>query len=427
MKVTREEMEHRQVSLQIEIEDGELDKALDEAYHALVNKVSIPGFRKGKAPRNVLEQHTGKDALLDRALERLIPQLYERAIESEKIEPIGQPQIEVVQEAPVVFKAMVPLKPEIKLGDYHSLKLEPEPVEIGDAEIGTAIEQVQQKQGVWVPVDRPVQLGDLVTIDVEASVEETPFLNHKDLAYEVNKDSSLPLPGFAQNLEGAEKNKESIFTLIVPASYKVKEFADKDCLFKVVVTEVKEGQLPELDDEFAKKCNYDSLSSMREQMGVDMRIKAEEQSWLMLKQKAIDAVVEISQVEYPPILEEWEIDGMLEDEARRFGYKEVQDFLRTANKTVEDLREKLRLMAKPRVVHSLVLGKIAEEEKIEITSSEIDNKVEDMIKESNDKEKLQQFFALPHVRNSVEQSLHTQKTIDRLVEIVTCGKDETVD
>ena len=176
MKVTREEMEHRQVSLVIEIEAGELDKSLNEVYHVLVNKVSIPGFRKGKAPRNILEQHVGKDALLDRALERLIPQLYERAIESEKIEPIGQPQIEVVQEAPVVFKAVVPLKPEIKLGDYHSLKLKPDSVEIGDAEIEIAIEQVQQKQGVWVPVDRPVQLGDLVTIDVEASVEENPFL-----------------------------------------------------------------------------------------------------------------------------------------------------------------------------------------------------------------------------------------------------------
>jgi len=419
MKVDAEEIENCQVVLNIEAEADELDKSLDESYHRLVNKVSIPGFRKGKAPRVILEQHLGKDTLLEDALERLIPQLYREAIESRKLEPIAEPQIEVIQTEPVALKAIVSLKPTIKLGDYHNLKLKPELVEIGDKEIESAIEELWQEHGVLVPVDRPVQFGDFVTISIEADIEGKPFLRHKDMVYEVNENSTFPLPEFAQNLEGVRKNEERIFTIDVPADYSIEELAGKECFFKVTVTEVKEKELPELDDEFAKSIGYDNLTLMRERVTTNLKAKAEGRSRLELRQKALDATAEISEVDYPPIIENREIDRLLEDEARRFGYREIQDYLKRTNKTEEERRAELRPVAKQRVIHSLILEKIAQEEKIEISTLEVDNKVEEIVKDTEDKDKMRQFLILPQVRESIGRSLRTEKVVNRLVQIVT--------
>lgn len=425
MKVTTEKMENCQAWLNIEAEASELEKSLDEAYHRLISKVSIPGFRKGKAPRAILEQHIGKRTLLEDALERLIPQLYKQAIESEKIEPIAEAQVEITQNEPLVFKAIVPLKPTVKLGDYHSIKLKPEPVEIGDGEIDAAIEELRQQQAVLMPVDRPVQFDDFVTINIEATIEGKPFLNHKDLLYEVDSNSTFPLPGFAQKLEGIKKKEQKDFTLAVPDNYAIKEFCGQECFFRTTVTEIKEKQLPQLNDEFAQSCNYANLTQLREQVAADLRTRAERKSRLELRQKVLEAVVNISQIDYPPVLEEREIDSLLRDEARRLGYRELEDYLKRVNKTEEELKEKLRPIARKRVTNTLVLDKVAEVEKIEINASEVNNKVAEIAENTKDKEKMQQFLALPPIRESIGESLRTEKTVERLVQIASGSQGKT--
>lgn len=419
MKVSSEKLGNCQVSLKVEAEASELEKSLDEAYHRLVSRVSIAGFRKGKAPRALLERHVGKDTLLSEALERLVPQLYQQAVEAEKIEPIAPGQIELIQNEPLVFKAIVPLKPEVKLGEYHKIKLKPEPVKIVKQDIEAAIENLRQEHAVLLPVERPVQSGDFVTIDIEASVEGKPFLNHKDLLYEVDSNSSFPLTGFATNLLGLNKKEEKTFSLEIPADYSIKEFGGKECPFKVMVTEIKEKQLPEVDDDFAQSCGYADLTQLREQMGTYLRDAAEGKSRRELEQKVIDAVAELSQVDYPPILEDSEIDGFLRDEARRLGYREVEDYLKRINRTEEEVSQRLRPAAKMRVTNTLVLDKVAVEEKIEISSSEVDNRVEEILKKAEDKEKMRKFLAVSQVRQSIEQSLRQEKTLQRLVQIAS--------
>jgi trigger factor len=418
VKVSTENLENCQTALTIEAEDGELDKSLEEAYHHLVNEVSVPGFRKGKAPRAVLVQHIGKQGLMEEALEHLIPQLYKQAIESQEIEPIARPKIEVTQTEPLVFKAIVSIKPEVKLGDYHSIRLEPAPaIKIAKKEVTAAMEEVRERQGAWVPVDRPVELGDLVTMDIEAIVDEKPWLNHKDILYEVDKNSRSPVPGFVSHLQGIEKNKEKTFSLIIPDEYPIKEMSGKEGTFKVTIKEIKEKQLPELDDKLAQSAGYDNLTDMRKKVADDLRTKAEAKNRLDLRQKALDALVEISEVNYPSILEDEEITGLLRDEAQRFGFRELTDYLAKANKREEELKQELRPIAKKRLIQGLVLGKLAEEESIEISSSEVDNKVNEIANDTEDKEKAKQFFSLPQVRQSIEQSLLTQKTMDILVQI----------
>lgn len=426
MKVSTENSGNCQTVLTIEAEADELDKSLDEAYHRLVKKVSIPGFRKGKAPRPILVQHIGKDSLLEEALEHLIPDLYKEAIESQELEPIARPEIEVVQNEPLVFKATVSLKPEVKLGDYHSIKLEPSPApKITKEEVAAAIDEFRERQGAWMPVDHPVKLGDLVTMDIEASVEGKPWLDHKGIFYEVNSDSRSPVPGFASHLEGVEKNKETAFSLTIPDDHEMETMRGKEAAFKVTVSEVKEKQLPELDDKLAQSAGYESLATMKKKVNADLKAKAEARNQMELRQKALEALVDISEVHYPPVLEEEEINGLLTDEARRLGFRELDEYLKRSNKTEEEIREELRPIAQRRLRQSLVLGKLAEEEKIEISPSEVDNKVTEITGGAEDQEKATQFFSLPQVRQQIEQSLYTEKTMDRLLQIATGNVEDT--
>jgi len=419
MKVNSEKLGNCQVSLNVEAEVDEMEKALDETYHRLVSKASISGFRKGKAPRAVLEQHIGKDALLSEAVEHLVPQLYKQAIELEKIEPVDAAQIEFVQKEPLIFKAIVPLHPEVKLGEYHDVRVKLESVKITAKDVKAAIENLRQERAVLLPVERPVQLADFVTVNIKAAVEDKPFLNHEDLVYEVNDKSSFPLAGFAANLVGVKKGEEKSFSLEIPDDYSIKEFCGKECFFKIVVTEVKEKQLSEINDEFAQSCDYADLAQLKKQVKAYLKAAADEKSRQQLRQKTIEAVVELSHADYPPVFEDREIDAFLRDEARRLGYREVEDYLKRINRPMEELKQELQPMAKKRIINTLVLDKVSEEEKIEISPLEVDNKVKEILGRAGNGEKIQELLTAPQVRESIKRSLLHEKTIDRLAQIAS--------
>ncbi|MCD6599559.1 MAG: trigger factor [Dehalococcoidia bacterium] len=419
MKVNSEKIENCQIALNIEAEADEMEKTLDETYRRLRRKASISGFRKGKAPRAVLEQHIGKDTLLNEALEQLVPQLYKQAIELEKIKPVDVARIEFVQKEPLIFKAIVPLHPEVKLGEYHDVRVKLEPVKITAKDVKAAIENLRQERAVLLPVERPVQLADFVTINIKATVEDKSFLDHKDLVYEVNDKSNFPLAGFAANLVGMKKGEEKSFNLEIPDDYSIKEFCGKECHFEVVVTEIKEKQLPEVNDEFAQSCDYADLAQLKKQVKAYLKAAADERSRRQLRQKAIEAVVELSHVDYPPIFEDREIDAFLRDEARRLGYHEVEDYLKRINRTGKELRQELQPMAKKRITNTLVLDKVSEEEKIEISPLEVDNKAKEILGKAENGEKMQEFLATPQVRESIERTLLHDKTIDLLAQIAS--------
>ena len=426
MKVSAKDLENCRIALNIEAEASEVDKSLDEAYRHLVKKVSVPGFRKGKAPRVVLEQHIGKGALLEEALEHLVPELYKQAIQSRDLEPIAEPELEITQSEPLAFKAIVSLKPEVKLGDYHDIKLDPgPPIEVTDKEVATAIEEFRRERGAWVPVDRPAGLGDLVTLDIQANVDGKSWLDNRDILYEMDKDSRSPVPGFASCLEGAERHKEKNFSLTIPDDYPIAEMRGKEAGFRVTIGEVKEKELPELNDEWAKGVGYEGLEDMKEKVVARLRAGAEARNRLELKNKALDALVEMSEVQYPPVLEDEEIDGLLRSEAQRLGFREIADYVKRAQKTDEEIREELRPVAKKRLVQGLVLGKLAEQEKIEISTSEVDNRVDEIANDAEDKEKARQLFSLPQFRQSIENSLRTEKTMDRLLQIAVGNSEAT--
>jgi trigger factor len=425
MKVSTEPVESRQVALNIEMEPVEIDKYLDRAYNRLVKRVSVPGFRKGKAPRDILERHIGKDALFQEALEDLIPRAYKEALDEQNIDAIDQPQFELIKTEPLVFKAVVPLKPTVELGDYKQIKIESKPVKITKKDLDETIEQLREQQAVLLPIDRPVQLGDVVTIDVEGEREGEQFPIRKDIVYEASKGSRLPLPGFAEKLEKMGRGEEKSFVLSYPSDYEMKELARKEHAFKVTVKEIKEKKLPEIDDEFAKMLGKDDLASLRQQIQSNLKARAEDRSRTELEQTAIDKLIDISKIEYPPVLEEREIDRLLNEEARHFaeGVNGLENYLRTLNKTLEEHRQELRPMASKRVVRSLALGKLAESETIEVQDSEIDAEVEKMAQDADkNADDVRKLFGLPQARDSIKQFLVGRKSLERLVEIAKSTK-----
>jgi len=428
VKVTREKIEESQAFLRIEMEPAEVEESLEQSYHRLVRKANIPGFRKGKAPRDVLERYIGRESLLEDALNNLLPRAYEKAIKEQEIEAIATPSIEIAQTDPVVFKATVPLKPTIELGDYHNIQLTPEPVELTENDVNTVIEQLRRQHATWEPVERPVNFDDLVTLDIESHIEEKPFINQQGVQYQILHDQPFPVPGFAEQLSGMKGGEEKEFKLWLPKDYPRGELAEKEAWFKVRVTEIKQQQLPKLNKEFARLVNpeFKTLASLRKQVSANLRLMAEERARREFEERITEAVVDISQVEFPPVLIEMEIDQLFDQQARRLqtSGRGLEEYLSRVNKTEEELREELRPLATKRVSRSLVLGRVAEEEKIEVGDSEISAELENMVQTATgNKDEVQKLLNSPQARSSIEQLLATRKTIQRLVEIAGGSTD----
>jgi trigger factor len=423
VKVTKDKIEDSQAFLTIEMEPSEVAESLEEAYRRLVKKTDVPGFRRGKAPRAMLERYLGKESLFEDAISTLIPRAYENAIKEQEIKAFARPDIEVAQTEPLVFKARVPLPPTVKLGDYHSIRLTPEPVAITDGDVEAMMERLRHQQATWEPVERAVGFGDLVVFDIESTVSGKPFISQKGAQYQVLKDYPAPLPGFAEQLVGIKRDEEREFRLQVPADYPNRELAGKEASFKVVVKEVKQERLPELTDEFAKGIDhkFETLDALRREVADNLRRRAEEKATFDFEERVIDTVVDMAEVAFPPMLVETEIDRLLDQQWRhwREGGQGLEDYLASINKTEGELREELRPLATRRVKRSLVLNKISQEEKPEASSPEIDAEIEDTIKGAakGKKDELRKLLNTPPSRESIAQLLVRRKTIARLVEI----------
>ncbi|GAG23698.1 unnamed protein product, partial [marine sediment metagenome] len=260
----------------------------------LVKKTDVPGFRRGKAPRAILERYLSKESLFEDALSNLLPKACEKAIKEQKLETIAQPHIEVAQTDPVIFKAVVSLRPTVKLGDYHHIQVTAEPVEVNEDDVSAIIERLRHQHAAWEPVERPVGFNDLVVLDIESNIEDKPFINQKGAQYQVLQNYSFPVPGFAEQLLGMGRDEEKEFQLQFPLDYPKGELAGKEASFKVRVVEIKQERLPELNDEFAKEIdpNFETLDSLREQVLADLRLRAEEKARIDFEEQVTEAVVD---------------------------------------------------------------------------------------------------------------------------------------
>jgi trigger factor len=429
VKVTNEKTENRQAYLKIEVEPAEIETATEATYRKLVKKVNVPGFRRGKAPRSVFERHFGKHELFHEMLDELVPHIYEKAIEEQKLEPVSQPELEVIEEEPLVLSAVIPLKPVITLGDYHSIDLQPEKLEVTEEMINQVIERLQHQNATWEPVDREVTFNDLTTMDIKSLLNGEPFINREGINFPVLKDSKTPAPGFSEQLIGMSKGGEKSFTLQIPADANDKETAGKEATFHIKITEIKEEKMTEVTDAFATEVNPEckTVAELREKIKEDLKKRAEEQVKEDFEAKVVEAATALSKVEYPPVLVESEIDRLLEREFRFLEQtgQNAEQYLKSVNRTIEQEREELRPAAAIRVAQFLVLGSISEAEKLEASPAEIDAEVEVMLNNAGqDKEIMSKVLAMPRGRESVADTLITRKVIQHLSDIAQKPKEK---
>jgi len=419
VKVSSENIPDSQIEMNVELEADEIEEYMSKAYKRLVNKVNIPGFRKGKVPRNMLEQYAGRGAFLEDIVNNDLSAIYGKAIDEQKIEAIDQPQIEISQIDPITFKATIPVRPTIELGDYKQIRMESNTAEVTEDQVSGVIEQ----------------LRNALTVDVEASSDGHELGKEAGRQYQLLPESQVPAPGFAEQLIALKKTDEKSFALAVPEDYGNQAFAGKDVSFKVLVNEIKEKHLPELNDDFAKVVGSDSVDKLKESIETDLKTRAEYQAKAEFEDKIVDAIVDQSQIEYPPILKEREIDAMIDMQRNQLLQAQVQleDYLKHINKTEQDLRNDLEPAAVKKVKGALVLGKVADDDNIKASDEEVEAEVERIAPgDVQEKERFKEVFANPLNRASIMRTLRTKKTMQHLVDIVTgninsSNKDESAD
>jgi trigger factor len=423
LKVTKEKVENSQAFLTVEIEPSEMEAPMESSYKRIAQKANIPGFRKGKAPRAIVEQYVGKESIIEDALKYLVPQAYEQALKEQEIEPFAQPEVEVTQTDPVIFTAVVPLAPTIELGDYQSIKMEPEQAEVTDENVSDVMEELRRQNATWEPVDRPLEYNDLATIDVNGKTDEKPYIQRVGMQYQLLKDAAAPAPGFVEQILGMKKGEEKEFNLTFPEDYPNSEVAGKETNFKVKLSEIKREILPELNEQFIGSISSDlkTVEELRGEVKKNLVQRTEDRVKMEFQEKVVAAAVEQSQIEYPPILIEMEINRIINEEARQLQMsgRNLEDYLRSIGKTENDLREELRPIAEKNVRSSLTLSKIAEAEKIEVTDADIDENLDSMtgnVPEER-KEEFRKMLDTPQTRESIKQTLLTRKTIERLTDI----------
>jgi trigger factor len=362
---------------------------------------------------------------MEEALNDLIPTAYAKAVEDQSIEAIAQPQIEIEQMEPLIMKATVPLKPTVELGDYKSMKVEKEIVEVNGEKVDEVIEQLRHQNATWEPVEgRAVEFDDLLIMDIVGSMGEKNVIEQKGAQYQVIAGQTFPVLGFAEQLVGMNPGDEKEFELEYPEDYGDEELAGNKVNFKINAVEIKKEVLPEISDEFAKTvgAEFETMTALRERAESDMKERAEQQSKINFEEEIIHGIADISTVEYPPILVESEITRILNQQFQRSS-QSLEDYLATVGKSEEELREDLRPSAEHRVVHSLVLSKVSEVEGIEVSNEEVDEEIENMVKDSTDKkEELKKFFNDPQIRDSIVQNMLTRKTMEKLTEYTAVEK-----
>ncbi len=435
MKTTKEKIENRQAYLTIELEPSETEEGLSKAYNRLVRKYNVPGFRKGKAPRPILEQYIGKAALLEDAVEHMAPEVIEKVIKEQELKVIARPQIDLEKIEPVIYKLVLPLEPVVTLGDYHQVKIAPEVIELKEEDVDKAIEQLRHKHCIWEPVERQINSRDLVNLDIESNVGAQPFINQKDAEYQVEKESEFPIKGFAEQLIGLKKGDKKDFTLTFAQDHPRAELAGKEVSFKVEIKEIKQEKLPEVDDDFAKTVNaeYKNVEDLRSRIRENLKLSAEQKAKKDFEQKLINEVVKLSQVEYPPVVIEEEIDGLIRDQMRRWQMDEkgMDEYLKTISRTPEQLREELRPVAIRTVTQSLVLTEVARAEKIEVNPDDVKREIEAMTKDvvSEKKDQVVEWLSQPQSQVNIASSMATRRTIEKLAEIAqaSAGTEQKIE
>ena len=385
MSLQVEKMEKNMAKLTIEVSAEELDKAMQNAYLKARGKISIPGFRKGKAPRKMIEQMYGKGIFLEDAANALIPEHYSKALEECDLEIVSQPEIDVTQAEPgkaFIFTAEVAVKPEVTLGEYKGVEVPKSETEITDEDIDAEIKKEQEKNSRTVTVeDRGAENGDITTIDFEGFVDGVAFEGGKGTDYPLTLGSGSFIPGFEDQLVGAKAGDHVEVNVTFPEEYQAAELAGKAAVFQCDVNKVETKELPELDDDFAQDVSeFDTLAEYREDVKKNFTEKKEKEARAAKENAAVDKAIENAEMEIPDAMLNTQVRQMMNDFASRMQSQglTMEQYFQFTGMTAEKMQEEMKPQALKRIQTRLVLEKIAETENIEVSEDEVNEEISKM-------------------------------------------------
>lgn len=379
-----EKMEHNMAKLTIEVPYEEFDKAVDQAYKKNKNKINVPGFRKGKVPRQIMEKMYGKDIFFEDAANIIIPDAYSKAYDECEEEIVSSPKIDVVQmEAgkPFIFTAEVALNPSVKLGKYKGVQIDKLDTEVTEADIEEQIERERNSQARIVAVEgRPIREGDTAVIDFEGFVDGEAFEGGKGENYSLEIGSHSFIAGFEEQLIGKNTGEECEVAVTFPEDYHAEELAGKPAVFKCKIHEVKEKQLPELDEEFADDAGFDSIEEYKEDLKKKLAEKKEKESKEQKEDAVIDAIIEDAEMDIPEPMIETQQRQLIDEFAQQLSMQglSLEQYFMFTGMNRNMMMEQTKPRAEKKIKARLVLEAVADAEKMEVTEEEYEQELKDM-------------------------------------------------
>lgn len=411
--------------LTFEVDSEKFDSALDQAFKKVVKDVNIPGFRKGKVPRKIFEQRFGVEALYQDAVDIVLPDAYANAVEETGIEPVDQPEVDIEQiekGQPLIFKANVTVKPEVKLGEYKGLEVEEQDVTVTDEEVEQELNRLQESQAELVVLeDEEAREGDTVVLDFDGYIDGEPFEGGDAENFTLELGSGTFIPGFEDQLIGEKAGAEKEVNVTFPEDYHAEELAGKDAVFKVKIHDVKRKELPELDDEFAKDVDdeVETLEELKTKLRTRLEDDKKHQAEHVKQDTVVQKAAENAEIDLPEVMIENEQDRMLQEFEQRLQAQgmTLDMYYQFSGQDEDELREQMKNDAELRVRSNLTLEAISKAENIEATDEEAEEEIKKMAELYNmEVDQIKELLELQGGVDAIKRDVVIRKTIEFLVE-----------
>jgi trigger factor len=428
LKIKTKDLDDRQVELTIDVSDDQLQGAMRSAARRLSSRTKIPGFRPGKVPYDVVIRRFGEETVFEEALDDLGQAVYRQALEETELEPYAPGRLEeVVSKDPLVLRYTVPQSPTVELGKYRDQRLPYETPEVSDETLEEAMEEIRQGQALIEGVDRAAQMEDVILLDIQAQLREPPeginptLVSEKDISLLISEETEWPFPEFNQHLVGLTAEDEKDISHTFPKDHPNEDLREQIADFHVVCKEVKSRFVPPWSDDLARAVgDFKDLLDLRVNVRKQLEAQANQSAESEYAKSVIASTVEMAEVNYPPVLLEEELDGMMKDFSRRLEsqHLSLDDYLKIEKKTEEELRTEFDPQARERLKQGLVLGRVVEVEDLQVNADEVKTEIDRLVAPFGDNaDKIRKNFEHPLGQRRVSLDLLTEKAIQRLVSI----------
>ncbi len=425
VKANWEKQEGNQGTLTFEVDATSFNTALDKAFKKVVQEVNIPGFRKGKVPRMIFEQRFGVESLYQDAIDLILQEAYSHAIDEAGIEPVDQPNVDVEsigKGQPVVFKAVVTVKPEVKLGEYKGLQVEEQNTEVTDEDVKEELERLQERYAeLAIKENGPAENGNTVVLDFEGFVDGEAFEGGKSENYSLELGSNQFIPGFEEQLVGLEAGAEADIKVTFPEDYHAEELKGKEATFKVKLHEIKAKQLPELDDEFAKDVDdeVETLDALKEKLEKQLKESKESSAKSAIQDEVVTKAAENAEIDLPEVMVNNELDRMVrefEQQIQQQGLS-MDMYYQFSGTDQNGLRDQMKEEAEKRVRANLTLEAIADAENLEVSEEDVTKEIENMASMYGlPAEQMRQMLDMQGGPDALKGDIKIRKALDFLVE-----------